>query len=332
MRTERIVAALLDDAPLPADLARLRDGAATPEPAPKPTPSPPSPPPQATAPKVERRNIYDDDALFSRGTLLVGGKDRKLASQNKTTRPALKLDESLKASIIALAEAPSSDEEEGEEGEAFLEDGAEDGGARVRVGDGEPKDQTDEDEESEEVAMGDGPQGGGTTAGSSVRGATQPAVIGFFRSCRCLLLSLPRAQAPTTASRFSSIYSPATLLTLESTYLRSPALFNRDAATRRGKERKALREKTGLGDEQIEGWKVMLERDVSRAFCSRPVARGLSACQQGDLSSRNASVRPDSLLSLFAAKEASEARRQTHRPRRDFESSRLSASLEIVYI
>ncbi|BGP08039.1 hypothetical protein JCM10049v2_003884 [Rhodotorula toruloides] len=224
--TERVVAALLDDAPLPSDLARLRDGTATPELAPTPAP----------APKVERRNIYDDDRLFSRGTLLVGGKDRKLASQNKATPPALKLDESLKASIIALAEAPSSDEEEEEEGEAFLEDGAEDGGARVRVGDGEPKDQTDEEEGGDDVPMGDGPQGGGTTAGSS---------------------------APATASR-SSIYSPATVLTLESTYLRSPALFNRDAATRRGKERKALREKTGLGDEQIEGWKVMLERDPKK--------------------------------------------------------------------
>lgn len=40
-------------------------------------------------------------------------------------------------------------------------------------------------------------------------------------------------------------------------------MFARDAATRRGKARKELKERTGLGDEQIEGWKVMLERDVS---------------------------------------------------------------------
>jgi hypothetical protein len=40
-------------------------------------------------------------------------------------------------------------------------------------------------------------------------------------------------------------------------------VFARDAATRRGKARKELKERTGLGDEQIEGWKVMLERDVS---------------------------------------------------------------------
>lgn len=68
-------------------------------------------------------------------------------------------------------------------------------------------------------------------------------------------------------------------------------VFNRDGATRRGKERAALREKTGeltaplaylvryllifrtllriigLSDEQIEGWKIMLERNVRLSSC-----------------------------------------------------------------
>ncbi|BGP61294.1 hypothetical protein NBRC10512v2_002613 [Rhodotorula toruloides] len=290
--TERVVAALLDDAPLPPDLARLRDGTANPEPAPTPAPAP-----QAASPKVERRNIYDDDRLFSRGTLLVGGKDRKLASQNKTTPPALKLDESLKASIIALAEAPSSDEEEDGEGEAFLEDGTEDGGTRVQVGDGEPKDQTDEDEEGDDVAMGDGPSGGGTTAGSS---------------------------APATASR-SSIYSPATVLTLESTYLRSPALFKRDAATRRGKERKALREKTGLGDEQIEGWKVMLERDPKKLQKLADKHTDLAATSNHPASQRSAKPPPssDSQASpLNAPHQQQQQQQQRGPPRSGGDSSR----------
>jgi len=39
------------------------------------------------------------------------------------------------------------------------------------------------------------------------------------------------------------------------------SLFDRDAATRRGKPRIALREKTGMTDEAIEGWALMLSRD-----------------------------------------------------------------------
>ncbi|BEI86421.1 hypothetical protein CcaverHIS002_0607080 [Cutaneotrichosporon cavernicola] len=48
---------------------------------------------------------------------------------------------------------------------------------------------------------------------------------------------------------------------LELAYLQTPALFNRDSATRRSPARADLRERTGMDDGQIEGWKVMLERN-----------------------------------------------------------------------
>jgi activating signal cointegrator complex subunit 2 len=41
----------------------------------------------------------------------------------------------------------------------------------------------------------------------------------------------------------------------------SPAAFGRDAQTRRSKERAALKEETGMADEAIEGWAIMLSRD-----------------------------------------------------------------------
>ncbi|KAK6331752.1 hypothetical protein TWF718_002294 [Orbilia javanica] len=44
----------------------------------------------------------------------------------------------------------------------------------------------------------------------------------------------------------------------------NPGVFARDAVTRRGNERKALREATGMSDEAIEGWKIMLDRDGKR--------------------------------------------------------------------
>jgi len=44
----------------------------------------------------------------------------------------------------------------------------------------------------------------------------------------------------------------------------SPELFERDAVTRRGQPRKALRSETGLTDEAIEGWGIMVRRDPRR--------------------------------------------------------------------
>ncbi|KAI0298720.1 hypothetical protein B0F90DRAFT_1668998 [Multifurca ochricompacta] len=48
---------------------------------------------------------------------------------------------------------------------------------------------------------------------------------------------------------------------LELTYVANPKVFERDAATRRSTERAVLRARTGWVDEQIEGFKIMLERD-----------------------------------------------------------------------
>ena len=44
-------------------------------------------------------------------------------------------------------------------------------------------------------------------------------------------------------------------------YNMSPELFNRDADTRRGKYRAALKSETGMTDEAIEGWAIMMGRD-----------------------------------------------------------------------
>ncbi|BFZ60911.1 hypothetical protein YB2330_001963 [Saitoella coloradoensis] len=52
------------------------------------------------------------------------------------------------------------------------------------------------------------------------------------------------------------------LLFLE--YGSAPSLFDRDTQTRKSKARAELRSRTGLSDEQIEGWKSMLERDPRR--------------------------------------------------------------------
>ncbi|CDZ97638.1 hypothetical protein [Phaffia rhodozyma] len=63
---------------------------------------------------------------------------------------------------------------------------------------------------------------------------------------------------------------------LEQTYMADTKVFDRDSNIRRGKPRAALKEQTGLSDEQIEGWKIMLERNP-RKLASLNARLGLFA-------------------------------------------------------
>lgn len=51
---------------------------------------------------------------------------------------------------------------------------------------------------------------------------------------------------------------------LELAYIRDPELFARDANTRRSKARSELKAQTSWSDEQIEGWRIMLERNPNK--------------------------------------------------------------------
>ncbi|KAI0346663.1 hypothetical protein BDW22DRAFT_1352825 [Trametopsis cervina] len=56
--------------------------------------------------------------------------------------------------------------------------------------------------------------------------------------------------------------NPETILELA--YIADIKLFERDAQTRRSKARENLRAQTGWSDEQIEGWRIMLERNPNK--------------------------------------------------------------------
>ncbi|GAA5904289.1 uncharacterized protein JCM6883_006436 [Sporobolomyces salmoneus] len=169
--------------------------------------------------KVERSNIFDEDKNFSQGKLLIPGR------QSRSTPREISLDQRLKESIIALAEAPSSDEdgEGGEDGDAFLEDeenGAACGGVKVGI-----RDNGDEDDE-------DSPG------------------------------SVPASGTQTPAQ---NLFTPSTLLLLSRLYLSSPQSFSSTSLVRRtDKVRIKLRAETGLDDSQIEGWRSQLERGGER--------------------------------------------------------------------
>jgi len=49
---------------------------------------------------------------------------------------------------------------------------------------------------------------------------------------------------------------------LELAYASDASIFARDKNTRKSKRREELRNRTGWADDLIEGWAVMLERDV----------------------------------------------------------------------
>lgn len=57
--------------------------------------------------------------------------------------------------------------------------------------------------------------------------------------------------------------NPALASLLNSIYLTSPDLFNTTSVVRRSKARIDLKAKTGLDDQQLEGWRIMLDRNVS---------------------------------------------------------------------
>ncbi|KMP05645.1 hypothetical protein CISG_04449 [Coccidioides immitis RMSCC 3703] len=76
--------------------------------------------------------------------------------------------------------------------------------------------------------------------------------------------------------------------TLFSLYKSNPEAFKRDAATRRSQQRISLRKETGMTDESIEGWAVMLSRDpkrMARMEHDYVLSAGLSGHNQPDLPS-----------------------------------------------
>ncbi|KAL1859429.1 hypothetical protein Plec18167_006612 [Paecilomyces lecythidis] len=72
------------------------------------------------------------------------------------------------------------------------------------------------------------------------------------------------AEADADARNRRSAASDETELSLFRTYKSNPGLFARDSATRRSQPRTQLKRETGMTDEAIEGWAVMLARDPKR--------------------------------------------------------------------
>lgn len=67
-------------------------------------------------------------------------------------------------------------------------------------------------------------------------------------------------------------------------YVGDRGVFGREAATRRGERRRALREETGMTDEAVEGWAVVLERDPgARRRLERRYGEGVGAGGQREV-------------------------------------------------
>ncbi|KAK4046087.1 hypothetical protein OIV83_006367 [Microbotryomycetes sp. JL201] len=181
----------------------------------------------------ERRNVFDDAKI-----------DSNMLRRGKTSAPDDVLDksfmsEALKAAIIARAERDSSDDEDSERdlGDAFVEDQDDYGAPTIKLGvnDGHNT---------------DGGQGMGSTGPTPAHTRpSTPAASGPPRS----------KQAPA-----DNPFTPIITSYLEQMYLDNPALFAKDSATRKSKPREQMRKASGLGDDRIEEFARMIERNPNK--------------------------------------------------------------------
>ncbi|KAF8884883.1 hypothetical protein CPB84DRAFT_1964864, partial [Gymnopilus junonius] len=178
-------------------------------------------PPKPAYSVEQRRNAFDDEQLdLSR--LRIGKK----SADDEVLRDRSFI-EQMKADILRRAEMLSDEEDEAEEG-ATAAKGK--GKAKETSGGSDAVDLGPDDDE-ELVAVRLGGDGEDTEQEEDEEDEEdEPEEV----------------QTPETIVEFA--------------YLRDPKIFNRDAATRRSKARAELKTQTGWGDEQIEGWKIMLER------------------------------------------------------------------------
>ncbi|TFK73503.1 hypothetical protein BDN72DRAFT_834632 [Pluteus cervinus] len=175
-----------------------------------------------------RENVFDDTP-FDMSMFRTGKKRDDDALQDRAYI------EQMKADILRRAEEISSDEEEEDTGWAQAPGIA---GEPSAAGKGRaPASSFDDDDE-------DGP------------GVARVRVLGDGEE------SSDEDEEELSEARQAKPLSVETILELA--YIRDPNDFNRDAQTRRGRARIELREKTGWADEQIEGWRIMLERNPKK--------------------------------------------------------------------
>lgn len=169
----------------------------------------------------ERRNVFDDEVMDV--TQLRVGKKRQDESTVLRDRTFI---EQMKADILRRAEA-ISDDDEGEEDDQITFGGEGRGKKSITL--------AYEDEDLDGLYK------------VKIEGDGEESEDGEEDEGRERVETVSKTETPETI--------------LELAYIRDPKLFDRDAGTRRSKAREELRVQTGWGDEQIEGWRVMLERN-----------------------------------------------------------------------
>ncbi|SCV74391.1 BQ2448_6823 [Microbotryum intermedium] len=224
--SEAVIASIFENS-LPSDLEELHRNpvASTPNEPPMAS-SYTAPPPTNTITPIARSNIFDSASL-NPNFLKASRSTTNQEDSKRFLADQSFMTEQLKALIIERAERESTDSEIDDD-EDDDEDGLE-GGERS-------------------FGVRDGNEGTETPLAAATSGTSTPLKGG--------------------ASSDSSTLNPfnnATLVKLlERTYLSDPTLFDRSSTTRKSKVRAELKQKTGLGDEHLEGWRIMLERDPKR--------------------------------------------------------------------
>lgn len=197
----------------------------------------------APKPKYERRNIFDDDELdFSR---LRMGKDPLNLPQVGEAIP-----DHLRESILRLVENQKIEAEA--EARAIAE-------ARGQVYRPPRADDTadGDDLEDDAVKLRVRDRSGGDESGEEDESGDKVIEVSHPLCMRGATLNTQRSGSGGPGVDVD------VQTKLELAYLSDARIFDRDAMTRKSQARKQLKMDTGMDDSQLEGWRIMLDRNVS---------------------------------------------------------------------
>ncbi|KAF8155598.1 hypothetical protein B0H34DRAFT_798759 [Crassisporium funariophilum] len=186
----------------------------------------------------QRRNVFDDEVLDIH-QLRIGKK----SAGDEILKDRTFIEE-MKADILRRAEAISDDEDEDEDDDPFAE-----GLTATKERKGKGKQSSTNPSTTKGAALGPDEDEDGM---DNVRVVADGEESGLDTD----------EEQDGGGEEEEEQQTPETMLELA--YIRDPKVFERDAATRRSKTRADLKSQTGWADEQIEGWRVMLERNPGR--------------------------------------------------------------------
>ncbi|KAJ2927152.1 hypothetical protein H1R20_g9925, partial [Candolleomyces eurysporus] len=200
----------------------------------------------------ERRNVFDDEVIdFS--TVRFGKKDLEEQVNASSSAADKRLRDEMKADILRRVEVMDQEDDDEEDEDDINPFDVPDAPSSSSNSKGKSKKVYEVAFEEDELDLEDTAVRIPGAQGESDSDDNSEDEVGVTDAAG------PGTSADVDANNMKRIEA-----ILGQAYLSDPAVFARDAATRRGKARADLKARTGWSDEQIQGWAVILERDPKK--------------------------------------------------------------------